>query len=102
MRVMHGPAIELCPMIARALTASGRRSMVSVAIVQVMIYMTVKMLLPMKPRSCTDKHPAGIPFGTIVAIRSARIRRRFVIPVRTHRWLPNAHSNLGWSLGSAS
>lgn len=102
MRVMHGSAIELSPMIPLALSPSGHRSVVSVAIIQVMIYMTVKVLRPMKPRSCTDKHAARIPFRTIVAIRSAAIRRRFVISVRAHRLLPNSHGNLSRSLGAAS
>jgi hypothetical protein len=102
MRVVHGLAMELSAMITRMLAASGHPSMVSVAIIQAMIYVTVEVLRPMKPRPCTDKHATRIPFGTIVSIRSAVIRRRFVISIRTHRWLPNPHRNLSRSLGAAS
>ena len=102
MRVMHGPAIELSSMIALVLTPGRHRSMISVAIIQVMIYMTIKVFVPMKPRPGTDEHATRIPFGTVVAVRSAAIRRYLVIPVRACRLLPNTHGNLCWSLGAAS
>ena len=102
MCVMHGLTTELSPMIALVLAPSGHRSMISMAIIQVVIYMAIKVFVPMKPRSSTDKHATRIPFWTIVAIGSAVIRRHFVISVRARWWLPNAHRNLCWSLGAAS
>ena len=102
MRVMHGLTMELSAMIGRVLAASWHRSVVPVAIIQVMIYMAIKVLRSMKPRSCTDEHPSAKPFGTVVAIRRAVIRRYFVVSVRAHRRRPNAHSNLSWSRVAAS
>jgi hypothetical protein len=102
MCVMHGLTMELRAMIARVLPSTRHRSTVSMAIVKVMVYMTVKVLRPMKPRPCTNKHTARIPFGTIVAIRGAVVRRHFVISVRTDRRRSNAHRNLSWSRVAAS
>lgn len=102
MRVMHGLTMELSAMIARTLTAIRHPSMVPMAIIQMMVYMTVKMLGSMKPRSGTDKDAPVKPFGTIVAIGSTVIRWHFVVSVRAHRRRPNAYRNLSWSRVAAS
>ncbi len=102
MRVMHGLTMELRAMIGRVLTAGRHRSMVPVAIIQMMIYMAIEVLRPMKPRSCTDEHSAGKPFGTVVAIGSTVVRWYFVVSIRTHGRRPNAHSNLSWSCAAAN
>jgi len=94
--------MELSAMIARVLAAIRHPSMVSVTIIQMMVYMTIKVLRPMKPRSCADEQSAVKPFGTVVAIGSTVIRWDFVVPVRTDRCRPNAHRNLSWSRIAAS
>jgi hypothetical protein len=102
MCVMHGLTMELSAMIARVLAARRHRSMVSVAIIEVMVYMTIKVLGPMKPRSCTHKYATRKPFRTVVTVWSAVVRRHFVISVGAHRRRPNAHRNLSWSHVAAS
>ena len=102
MCVMHGSTVELGAMIALVFAPSRHRSMISVTIIEVMVYMAIKVLMPMKPRSGADEHSTFIPFRTVVAIGSAAIRRHLVIPIRARRLLPNTHGNLRWSLGTAS
>ena len=102
MCVMHGSTMELSAMIARVLATSWHRSMVSVTIIEVMVYMTIKVLRPMKPRSCADEQSAVKPFGTVVAIGSTVIRWYFVVSVRADRRRPNAHRNLSWSCVAAN
>ena len=97
MCVMHGLTMEFRSMITRVLAPSRHGSMVSVTVIEVMVYMTVEVLRPMKPRSSAHKYATRKPFGTIVAIRGAVVRRYFVIPVGTYRRRSNAHRNLSWS-----
>ena len=102
MCVMHSLTMELRAMLGRVFTAGRHRSMVPVAIIEVMVYMTIKVLRPMKPRSCADEQSAVKPFGTVVAIGSTVIRWYFVVSVRADRRRPNAHRNLSWSCVAAS
>jgi hypothetical protein len=65
--------------------------MIAFAIVQVMIHVSVEVLRPMKPRTRADKHAAYEPLRPIITIRGAVIRRYFVVPIWTHRWLTDTN-----------
>jgi hypothetical protein len=59
-----------------------------------MIDVPIEMLGAVEPWSSADKYATGEPFGTVVAIGSAVVRRRFVISIRTNRRLSYANRHL--------
>lgn len=76
------------------LSARGKTSVVAMAIVEMMIDMPIEMFRSVEPRTSADEYAAREPFRTVIAIRSAVVRRDFVVPVRTYGWCSNLDSNL--------
>ena len=94
MRIVHRLTVELCAVIASVLSASRRRTVIAVAIIQMMVNVTIEMISAVVPRACTDKHAAVEPFRAIVAIGSAGVRWRLVITVRADWRLADLYCNL--------
>lgn len=94
MRIMHCLAVKLRTMFRWMLAASGKTTVITVAIVVVMIDVSVEMFRPMKPRSGSNKHAAAEPLGAIISVWSAVVRRHLVISVRTNGRRPNLYGNL--------
>lgn len=92
--VMHCLAMKLCTVLRRAFTSRRKRSVVALAIVEVMIDMPVEMLPPVIPRPSTDKDTAWEPFGAVIAVWSAIVRRSLVIPVRANGRHSDANPHL--------
>jgi hypothetical protein len=66
--------------------ASRQRSPIALAIVKGVIDVTIEAIGPVKPRPGADKYAARKPFGAIIAIRRAVVRRRLIVSVRADRW----------------
>ncbi len=94
MRVMHSVAVKFRAVFGRMFTAGGKSAMITLAVVQMMIYVSIKVIGSVKPGSRTDKHAACKPLRPIVAVRGAVVRRYFVVSVRTNRRLADTHRNL--------
>jgi hypothetical protein len=58
MRVVHCFAVELRTMFCRTFAALGKRSVVALAIVEMMIDVTVEMFRPVIPRSRSEEYAA--------------------------------------------
>jgi len=67
---------------------------VALAIVELMIDMPVEMLRPVIPGPGANEDAAGEPFGAIIAVRSAIVRRNLIIPVRANWRFSDADRNL--------
>jgi hypothetical protein len=100
MRVMHGLAMELSPMVDWVLATPRRRPVVALAIVKMVVYVAIEVIRPMKPRTSPDKYATGEPFRTVITIRRAGIRGFFVIAVGANRRSTNFHRHLS-GCGSA-
>jgi hypothetical protein len=68
--------------------------MVALAIVEVMIDMPIEMVCPVIPGADSDENSAGEPFGAVVAVWGAIIRRNLIIPVRANWGLSDGDCNL--------
>jgi hypothetical protein len=55
-KVMHRVSVEFYAVVPRPLTASWEPSTIAVAIVEMMVYMTVKMLRAVEPWSDSDEY----------------------------------------------
>jgi len=89
MRVMHCFAAKLRTVFRWMLAARGHTPMVALAIVETMIDVSIEMLRSVVPRPRTDEPTTDEPFRAIVAVRSAVVRRDFVVSVRANRGRPN-------------
>ena len=85
MRVVHGLAMEFRAVLRRVLAAGREAAVIALAVVEMVIHMPVEMVAAVKPRSRADKDAAAVPLRPIVAIRSALIRRSFVVAIRAFR-----------------
>lgn len=94
MRIMHCLAVKFRSAITRVFSTSRRRTVIAVAIIQMMVDVAIEMISAVVPRACTDKHAAVEPFRTIVAIGSAGVRWRLVITVRADWRLADLYCNL--------
>jgi len=81
------------------LSTTRQRPNVSVMRVKAVIYMAEKAVVAMEPWSGSDKHPADIPVGAIVAVGGAVIRSIVEVTVRAHRRHTDADGNLGRTHG---
>jgi hypothetical protein len=98
--VMPRLPAERSTLFGRTLGAPRKRSAIALANVQIVIDVPVKALRPVIPRSGSDKHAARKPFGSVIAIRSAGIRRGFVIAVWAYRRPTDTNSHAGSSATS--
>jgi len=87
--VMHCLAMKFRTMVPRTCAARRQRPVVTLAIVEVMIDVPVKMLRPMEPRSGPYEKAAREPLRTVIPVRRAVIRGRFVVAIRTNRRYSN-------------
>jgi hypothetical protein len=94
MRVMHGHSAKRFMVFHRMLSARREWSVVSMAIVQVMIDVSVEMFRPVEPGTRPDEHTAREPLRAIVAIWSTVVGRLLIVPIRTNRRRPNFDRNL--------
>jgi hypothetical protein len=78
----------------RMLSASREWPVVSMAIVQVMIDVPIKMFRPVEPGTRPDEHTAREPLRAVVAIWSAIVGRLLIVPIRTNRRHPDFDRNL--------
>lgn len=100
MSIMHCLAVELLAMLDGVLTAGRHRSVVAMAIVEVMVHMTVEVIWPVKPWSCSDEDAAIEPLGAVVSVRSAIVRRLLVVTVGADGWSAYLHRNLSRRFGT--
>jgi hypothetical protein len=106
LRFMAGVAYVASPIprlvsleVVEALSAAlGQRSSVTVMRIKAVVDMAEKPVRTVKPRACSEKHPANKPIGPIVAVRSTVIRRVIEVPVRTHGRHSDVYANLNLSL----
>ena len=82
MRIVHCLAVELCAVIAGALSTLRHWSVVPVPVVITMVNMAVEVFGAMKPRACSDKYPAVEPLRAVISVRRAVVRRNFVVSIR--------------------
>ena len=84
----------------RSIANSWRRSFVPVIRMEMVIHVATKVLSAMKPGTDSDEHTTGKPFGAVVAVGSAGVRRGVIVAVRTVGSNPNVHGDLGVHFGS--
>jgi hypothetical protein len=82
----------------RPIAASRPWAAITVLRMKTVVYMAMKTLRTVKPWAGTNENAARKPFRTIVSIRRALIRRRIVVPIRTHR--RNSHFDADLSVCS--
>jgi hypothetical protein len=94
MDIMHRVPVELCAMLSRMLAAGRQGAVIALSIVEVMIYVPVKVFRPVKPGSRADKNAARKPLWPVVAVWRAIIRGNLVIAIGTNRRLSDTDCNL--------
>ena len=94
MYVMHGFTMKRRAAFNRMSSAFWKWSMIALAVVQVMIHVPVEMIVAVIPGSRSNEHTTRKPFRAVVAIRSAIVRRLFVVTVRTCGCGANLHRHL--------
>jgi len=92
--IVHRLSMELCAMFGWMLTARREGPMIAMPVVEVMIYVPVKVFRSVKPWPRADKNAARKPFRPVVTVWRAIVRRSLVIAIRTNRWLADADCNL--------
>ena len=73
--------------------ALRKRSRVTVMRIKAVIDVSVKTVRAVKPRACSQKHPADKPIRPVVTIRSAVIWGIVEVSVRTHGSRPDVYAN---------
>lgn len=97
MRIMHGLSMECLVTAGVGVVATMRkRAMVSVTIVQTVIYPAVKVSWTVKPRTGTDEDASVKPLRTVIAVGCAIVRWDFVVSVRAIRRRADLHRDLSW------
>jgi len=94
MGIVHRLAVELGAVIDRMLAARGRRTVIALAVVEMVVYMAIEVIRAVKPGTCANEHPAREPLWTIVSVGSAVVRRNLVVAIRTNRRFSNLHGYL--------
>jgi len=92
--VMHRIAVELITVLHGYGAALRITPAIALAIVEVMVNVAVEVLRSVEPTAGPDEDSAVEPLRAIVAIRSAIVRRSFVVPIRAHGRFSNADSYL--------
>src|ERR1700722_8648044 len=91
---MHSLPVKLPPAIRWMLPACWHWPMISLAIVEMMIDVSIETIRPVVPGACTDEYAACEPFGPVITIRCAVVRRNFIVSVWTNGRRPDADGNL--------
>jgi hypothetical protein len=73
---------------------------VAVVGLEMIVYMTSKVLWAMKPRTGADEDATAEPVRTVVSVRSAVIRRDRVVAIRTYGSYTDLDANLSFCSGS--
>jgi hypothetical protein len=84
----------------RSIANSWRRAFVSVIWMEMVIHVATKVVSAMKPGAHANEHTTGKPFGAVVALGSAGIRRSVILSVRAVGSNSNVHSDLSVHFGS--
>jgi hypothetical protein len=84
--------MEFPPVFSRLSAAFRESAVIAVAVIIMMIYLSVKAIA--MPRPGADEDAAREPLGSVVAIGSAAIRRRFIVPVGANRRRSDGDRNL--------
>ena len=84
-RIMHGLPAKLFMVFHRMLSARREWPVVSMAIVEVMIDVSIEMFRPVEPGTRPNEHTAREPFRAVVAIWSTVVGRLLVVPIGTNR-----------------
>lgn len=80
-RIVHGLPAELPPPVGRRLAPRGERSAITAADVKIVIHVAVEPPGTAIPGAGSNEHAAVEPFGSVVTIGSAAIRRDLVVTV---------------------
>jgi len=92
MYLVHCLAATLCAVVSPGVAAGRHGTVVTLAIVATMIDMAVEVIRPVVPGAGADEEAiSSEPLGPIIAIRSAVVRRTFVVPVGAIRRISNAN-----------
>jgi hypothetical protein len=105
MSIPHLISLEIsgwCGMLRGGSFAALRQcALVPVIGMEVIVYMTSKVLGAMKPRTGADEDAIAEPLRTVVSIRSAAIGRDIVIAIRTYGSNTDFDPNLSFCSGSS-
>ena len=96
--IMHFPAMKLPALLNRVFAARRCRTVISVTIVEGVVYMAMKAMRAVEPWPGADKDSAREPLGTIVAIRRAFVWRVVEVAVRALRRGSDLNCNLSLGL----
>jgi len=96
MRIVHRLTVKLRPMIRRPLATRRHWSVISMAIVKVVIHMSIEVIWSVEPGSRSNEHATREPLRSVISIRCAVVGRNFVISVRANRRSADFHCNLSW------
>lgn len=80
--------------VCRALAVFRKSPVISVMRIEAIIDMTIKAMGPMEPRTCAEEQATVKPFGPVIAVRCACVRRVIEIAVGTNRRRSDLHTDL--------
>jgi len=84
----------------RSIANSWRGAFVSVLWMEMVIHVATEVGSAMKPGADPDEHTTSKPFGTVVAVGSAGVRRGVIVTVRAVGSDPNVNGDLSFHAGS--
>lgn len=98
--VVHGLAMEFGALRARSFAGSRQGAVIAFANIQRVIDVAVEMVGAVIPRAGADEDAVGEPFGSIIAVGRAGVRRRFIVAVGANRSRSDGDAEVGRPAGN--
>jgi len=84
----------------RPVATVRHRAPIATLNIVVVIYMTAKLGMAMKPRASTNEDTAGKPFGAVIAVGSAGVRSVVIVAVGAYGSRSDTNDNLSFHFRS--
>jgi hypothetical protein len=93
--VVHGAAVKFLAVLGGMLTPFREVAVITVAEIEVMIYVAIEVVVAVEPWTSSNKYPAVEPFRAVIPVRGATVRRNFVIAVGANGGRTDLYRDLG-------
>jgi hypothetical protein len=82
--------------------ASWLRAVITMLGMEMVVYVAMKALWAVKPRTSANKHAAGKPLGPVVAVRGAVVRRNVIVAIGALGRHSNVDAHLSLCVGTGN
>ena len=81
-------------MIEGPVPALGKWSVVAMMGIEVVIHVAMKIMGAVKPRAGSEEHASAEPFGAVVPVGRAMVRREVIVAIWAQRFWSDLNCNL--------